>query len=384
MIPYGRQWIDDGDIAAIVEVMRSDWLTQGPAVELFENLVAERVGAKHAVAVSSGTAALHLAALAVGLGPGDTLWTSPITFVASANCALYTGATVDFVDVEPDTALLDAVVLEQRLQEAEMAGTLPRAIVVVHLGGQPCDMLRIRESAARHNVAVIEDASHAIGGSYAGTPVGACEFSDMTTFSFHPVKVVTTGEGGMITTGDDALANKLRLLRAHGITREPALMVGEPDGPWYYEQVELGYNYRITDFQCALGASQMRRLDEFVSRRAELATRYDELLSELPVRPLARRDGRSSGWHLYVIRLAQEAVRSRLEVFESLRTAGIGVNVHYIPVHLQPFYRRMGFEPGDYPHAEAYYQTALTLPLYPALTEEDQARVVAALTEALR
>ncbi|MEI7814199.1 MAG: UDP-4-amino-4,6-dideoxy-N-acetyl-beta-L-altrosamine transaminase [Coriobacteriia bacterium] len=383
MIPYGRQWIDDDDIAAVVEVLRSDWLTQGPAVEAFERSVAEKVGAEHAIAVSNGTAALHLAALAIDLGPGGTLWTSPITFVASANCALYTGAKVDFVDIEPDTGLLDVSALEHKLQEADDAGTLPKAIVAVHLGGQPCDMLRLRLAADRYGIAVIEDAAHAIGGSCAGTPVGACEFSDMTTFSFHPVKVVTTGEGGMITTNDEELAGKLRLLRTHGITRDPSLMLGEPDGPWYYEQIDLGYNYRITDFQCALGVSQMRRLDAFVARRAELAARYDELLAELPVNPLVQREGRESGWHIYVVTLAPEAQRSRREVFDALRAEGIGVNVHYIPVHLQPYYRAMGFEPGDFPRAEAYYEAAITLPLYPALTEAEQDTVVAALAKAL-
>lgn len=383
MIPYGRQWIDDNDIAAVVEVLRSDWLTQGPSVEAFEAVVAARVGAKHAIAVSNGTAALHLAALALDFGPGDVLWTSPITFVASANCALYAGASVDFVDVEPGTALMDAEAFERKLDAAAAAGTLPKAVVPVHLAGQPCDMARIRAAAQRYGVAVIEDAAHAIGGSYGATPVGACEFSDMATFSFHPVKVVTTGEGGMITTNDDGLAEKLRLLRTHGITRDTSLMTREPDGPWYYEQIALGYNYRITDLQCALGISQMRRLDEFVARRAELAARYDRLLAELPVNPLVQREGRASGWHLYVITLAPEAGRSRREVFDSLRAADIGVNVHYIPVHLQPYYRELGFNPGDFPVSEEYYKGAITLPLYASMTEADQDTVVAALKEAL-
>jgi UDP-4-amino-4,6-dideoxy-N-acetyl-beta-L-altrosamine transaminase len=383
MIPYGRQWIDDDDIAAVVDVLRSDWLTQGPVVDQFEECVARRVGAKHAVAVSSGTAALHLAAIAAGMGPGDVLWTSPITFVASANCALYTGASVDFVDVEADTALMDAGLLEHKLAVAAASGSLPKAIVAVHFAGQSCDMAPIRAVASRYEVTVIEDAAHAVGGSYSGTPVGACEFSDMTTFSFHPVKVITTGEGGMITTNDDMLASRLRLLRTHGITRDPGLMTCEPDGPWYYEQVELGYNYRITDIQCALGISQMRRLDEFVARRAELAARYDELLAGLPVRLLARRDGRMSGWHLYVINVRPEIGQSRREVFDSLRAAGVGANVHYIPVHVQPYYRALGFKPGDFPVAEAYYQSAITLPLYAAMTEAEQDVVVAALKKAL-
>jgi UDP-4-amino-4,6-dideoxy-N-acetyl-beta-L-altrosamine transaminase len=383
VIPYGRQWIDEDDIAAVVEVLRSDWLTQGPAVEAFEAAVAEKVGAEHAIAVSNGTAALHIAVLAAGVGPGDVVWTSPITFVASANCALYAGASVDFVDVEPDTALLDAEAFGRKLEAAAADGALPKAVVPVHLAGQPCDMARIRAAAERYGVTVVEDGAHAIGGSYEGSPVGSCTFSDMTTFSFHPVKVITTGEGGMITTNDDALAKRLRLLRTHGITRDPLSMVHESEGPWYYEQVELGYNYRITDIQCALGISQLRRLDEFVARREVFASRYDVLLADLPVRPLARREGRASGWHIYVVNLEPEVGRSRRRVFDALRAAGIGVNVHYIPVHLQPYYRELGFAPGDFPQAEAYYASALTLPLYPAMTDADQDAVVAALRGAL-
>lgn len=383
MIPYGRQSISEEDIDAVVDVLRSDWLTQGPSVEAFEGLVAARVGAKHAVAVANGTAALHLAMLAAGVGPGETVWTSPITFVASANCALYVGASVDFVDIESDTALMDAEELERKLDASAAAGSLPKAIVAVHLGGQPCDMARIRTAAKRYGATVIEDAAHAIGGSYGRSAVGACEFSDMTTFSFHPVKVVTTGEGGMITTNDDELAQRLRLARTHGVTRDPALMSREPDGPWYYEQIALGYNYRITDFQCALGISQMRRLDEFVARREELAARYDALLANLPVTPLAQRPGRSSGWHLYVITVSPEAEHSRRKVFDSLREAGVGANVHYIPVHLQPYYLALGFEVGDFPRAEAYYGAAITLPLFPGMTNADQDVVVRALEGAL-
>ncbi len=383
MIPYGRQWLDEDDIAAVVDVLRSDWLTQGPAIDAFEAIVAEKVGAKHAIAVANGTAALHLAALAAGVGPGDVLWTTPITFVASANCGLYAGACIDFVDIEPDTALIDAEQLELKLAVAQETSILPKAIVVVHLAGQPCDMARIRAAADRYGVTVIEDAAHAIGGAYQGSPVGSCEFSDMTTFSFHPVKVITTGEGGMITTNSDVLAERLRLGRTHGITRDPALMTREPDGPWYYEQVALGYNYRITDFQCALGLSQMRRLDQFVARRGELAARYDGLLADLPVTPLVQRDDRDSGWHLYIVTVDPDAGRTRREVFESLRASGIGVNVHYIPVHLQPYYQALGFRAGDFPRAEAYYDAAITLPLFPAMTEAEQDTVVAAVREAL-
>lgn len=382
MIPYGRQWIGDQDVEAVERALRSDWLTQGPTIAEFEHAIAARVGARHAVAVSSGTAALHLAALAAGVGPGDVLWSSPITFVASLNCARYAGAEVDLVDVDPDTALMDPAALERRLDDAAAAGRLPRAIVPVHLAGQPCDMDRIGAAARRHGVRVIEDAAHAIGGRFGAKPVGACEHSDMTVFSFHPVKLVTTGEGGMITTNDDALAAHLRRLRTHGITRDPAEMSGPSEGGWYYEQVDLGFNYRITDFQCALGLSQLERLDAFVARRAELAARYDARLARLPVRPLARRPGRESGWHLYVVRVLPEAGVSRREAHDRLRADGIGVNVHYIPVHHQPYYRAL-LSGREYPGAEAYYAGALTLPLYPAMSDADQDTVVAALERAL-
>jgi len=381
VIPYGRQWISDDDVAAVTRVLRSDWLTQGPAIAEFESAVAARVGAKHAIAVSNGTAALHLAALAAGVGPGEVLWTSPITFVASANCARYAGGDADFVDVDPATALMDVAALERKLAAAAAAGKLPRAIVPVHLAGQPCDMDAIGALARRHGVTVIEDAAHAIGGSFGGKPVGACEHSDMTVFSFHPVKLITTGEGGMITTHSDALALRLRLLRTHGITRDPAEMVGPSEGAWYYEQVDLGWNYRITDFQCALGLRQLERLDDFLARRVALADRYDAKLAGLPVRPLARRPGRTSGWHLYVVTLAEGTSHSRRAVFDRLRASGIGVNVHYIPVPRQPYWRTR--VSGAFPGADAYYARAITLPLYPAMTDAEQDEVVAALDRAL-
>jgi UDP-4-amino-4,6-dideoxy-N-acetyl-beta-L-altrosamine transaminase len=381
VIPYGRQWISDDDVAAVTRVLRSDWLTQGPLIAEFEQAVAQRVGAKHAIAVANGTAALHLAALAAGVGPGQVLWTSPITFVASANCARYAGGEADFVDVDPATALMDAGALERKLAAAAAVGKLPRAIVPVHLAGQPCDMDRIGALARRHGVTVIEDAAHAIGGRFGAQPVGACEHSDMTVFSFHPVKLITTGEGGMITTNDDALAGRLRRLRTHGITRDPAEMVGESEGAWYYEQVDLGFNYRITDFQCALGLRQLERLDSFLARRVQLADRYDAQLAHLPVRPLARRPGRESGWHLYVVTLSPEAGLSRRAVFDRLRAAGIGVNVHYIPVPRQPYWRAR--VSGEFPGADAYYAGAITLPLYPAMTDAEQDEVVAALDRAL-
>lgn len=380
MIPYGRQSISAEDIEAVVGVLRSDFLTQGPAVPAFERSVADYCGVPHAVAVNSATSALHIACAALGLGPGDRLWTSPNTFVASANCARYCGAEVDFVDIDPRSYNLCPQALARKLEQAEAAGRLPKIVVPVHFSGQSCAMREIWALAQRYGFYVIEDASHAIGGSYAGEPIGRCTHSHATVFSFHPVKIVTTAEGGLITTRDDALAQRLQRLRSHGITREPAQMRGDSEGPWYYQQVELGWNYRMTDLQAALGRSQMTRLDAFVARRRELAARYDRLLADLPVvRPWQSPDGESA-WHLYVVRLRDHA---RARVFERLRAAGIGVNVHYIPVHLQPYYRDLGFAPGDFPEAEAYYTQVLSLPLYAGLTDAEQDEVVAALGRSL-
>jgi UDP-4-amino-4,6-dideoxy-N-acetyl-beta-L-altrosamine transaminase len=382
VIPYGRQHIDEADIQAVTEVLRSDFLTQGPAIECFERAVADYCGAKYAVAVSNATAALHLACLAAGLGPGDRLWTSPITFVASANCGLYCGASVDFVDIDPDTGLMSVSVLADKLDHVKANGEKsPKVIIPVHLTGQSCDMAAIRALADAAGSAVIEDAAHAIGGSERGRKIGACEFSDMTVFSFHPVKIVTTGEGGMILTNRADLYETLVLLRSHGITRDPARMEAESPGSWYYEQIALGFNYRMTDIQAALGASQMTRIDEFVARRRQLADRYDRLLAEFPLIRPGRRNNTESAWHLYTIRLSNPL--SRREVFERLRAAGIGVNVHYIPVHTQPHYRRLGFLPGDFPRAEAYYEAAISLPLYYDLSEAMQDQVVEALGQAL-
>lgn len=380
MIPYGRQEITQADIDAVAEVLRSDFLTQGPMVPRFEQALAMHSGAKYALAANSATSALHIACLAVGLGPGDWLWTSPLTFVASANCALYCGAKVDFVDVDPRTYNLSPVELERKLVEAERKGLLPKVVVPVHFSGQPCSMAAISELAKRYGFKVIEDASHAIGGKYRGEPIGNCRYSDITVFSFHPVKIVTTAEGGAALTNDKELADRMALFRSHGITRDAAAMTHEPDGPWYYQQLALGYNYRMTDMQAALGLSQMVRLDEYVARRHELARRYDELLAPLPVvRPWQHFDG-YSGLHLYVIRLdLAKLSKSRLAVFEGLRARGIGVNLHYIPVHMQPHYSQMGFRDGDFPEAEQYYQEALTLPMYPTMNEDQQDEVVAAL-----
>ncbi|WP_313760971.1 UDP-4-amino-4,6-dideoxy-N-acetyl-beta-L-altrosamine transaminase [Rhizobium sp.] len=373
MIPYGRQDISEDDIAAVIDILRSDFLTQGPTIERFERMVAEQCGVRHAVAVSNATAALHIACLALDLGPGDLAWTSPNTFVASANCALYCGADVGFVDIDPVSWNLSVERLAERLAEAERAGRLPKVLVPVHFSGRSCDMAAIGELARRYGIAVIEDASHAIGASLGGQPVGACPHSDCTVFSFHPVKIVTTGEGGVITTNSDDLAGKLRMLRSHGITRDRSLMRQQDPAPWVYEQLDLGYNYRMTDIQAALGASQMDRLSPFIQRRRELAARYGEVLAGLPL-TLPQSEGLwESSWHLYVVRLRLEAIGlTHRAAFEALRKAGIGVNLHYTPVHLQPYYRDLGFSEGDFPQAERYAAEAITLPLYPGLKEAEQ------------
>ncbi len=384
MIPYGKQEITQDDIAAVVETLRSDFLTQGPQVPLFEKTVATYCGARHALAVNSATSALHIACLALGLGPEDWLWTSPITFVASANCGLYCGAQVDFVDIDPRTYNLCPVALERKLEQAQKIGRLPKVVVPVHLCGQPCDMKAIHRLSQRYGFCLIEDASHAIGGRYQNEPIGDGRYSDITIFSFHPVKIITTAEGGMALTNDAGLAAHMNLLRSHGITRDPSLMTQEADGPWYYQQIDLGFNYRMTDLQAALGVSQMKRLDAYVDRRHQLARRYDTLLAELPVvTPWQHPDG-YSGLHLYVIRLCLEGIRkTHRQVFEELRAQGIGVNLHYIPVHTQPYYQKMGFKEGDFPEAERYYTEAISLPMFPTMTEEQQDEVVRALSEIL-
>lgn len=384
MIPYGRQDITQADVDAVVDVLKSDFLTQGPAVPGFEKCVADHVGAAHALALNSATSALHVACLALGLGPGDRLWTTPVTFVASANCALYCGAQVDFVDIDPRTYNLCPVALESKLVKASEQGLLPQVVVAVHLCGQPCDMKAIHALAEKYQFKIIEDASHAIGGKYNGAFIGSCEFSDITVFSFHPVKIITTAEGGMVLTNSDALASKMALLRSHGITRDPEQMTHESDGPWYYQQVDLGFNYRMTELQAALGISQMARLDQFVASRHRLARRYDQLLEALPVTTPWQHPDAYSGLHLYVIRLQLDAIgKNHRQVFEALRTLGIGVNLHYIPVHTQPYYQRMGFRPGDFPNAECYYREAISLPMFQTMTEAQQDEVVAALKQAL-
>jgi UDP-4-amino-4,6-dideoxy-N-acetyl-beta-L-altrosamine transaminase len=383
MIPYGRQAISEADIEAVVRVLRSDWLTQGPAVPAFEKAVADYCGARHAVAVNSGTSALHLACLALGVGPGDIVWTSAITFAASANCALYCGARVDFVDIDPRTYSMSVDALAAKLERAKAAGELPKVVIPVHLCGQSCDMEAIHALGRQYGFRIVEDASHAIGGRYRGQPIGDCRYSDITVFSFHPVKVITTAEGGLATTNDPALAKRMQLLRTHGITRDAEDMMHEADGPWYYEQIALGFNYRMTDVQAALGSSQMRRVDEFVAARRRLAARYDDLLSDLPVQTPWQHSDAASAWHLYVIRLRLDEIgRSHREVFEAMRSAGIGVNLHYMPVYRQPYYARLGAGSAECPEAEHYYAEAITLPLYPGLAESQQDRLVRALREA--
>lgn len=376
-IPYGRQDIDEADIEAVLEALRSDWLTQGPTIRRFEEAVADYCGAPYAVGVSSGTAGLHLACRTAGLGPGDTLWTSPNTFVASANCALYCGAQVDFVDIDPKTYNLNVAALEEKLHQARKDGRLPMVVVPVHFAGQACEMEAIGRLAKQYGFCVIEDATHAIGGRYKDTPIGSCQWSEMVVFSFHPVKIITTGEGGMVLTRREELYEKLSLLRTHGNTRDERLMEGESHGGWYYQQIDLGYNYRLTDIQAALGLSQLQRLDQFVERRHELARRYDEALDDLPLVLPWQHPDTYSAFHLYVIRLRLDQLSmTRSQVFDELRAAEILVNLHYIPVHTQPYYRRLGFQPGDFPEAERYYEEAITLPLFPRLSVEDQDRVV--------
>lgn len=373
MIPYGRQSISEDDINAVVEVLRSEFLTQGPVVPEFEKLVAAYCGASHAVAVNSATSALHIACLALGVGPGDVVWTTPITFVASANCARYCGADVDFVDIDSRTYNMSVERLAEKLERAKAANRLPKVVIPVHLSGQSCQMQAIHDLSQKYGFRIIEDGSHAIGGSYQAEKVGSCRYSDITVFSFHPVKIVTTGEGGMAVTNDVELVKTMARLRSHGITRYAEDMTHAPDGPWYYQQIELGFNYRMTDFQAALGVSQLKRLDAFVTQRHAIVKRYNELLANSQVVTPWQHPDTYSGLHLYIVRVSTESHR---QFFENLRTSGIGVNLHYIPVYQQPYYERMGFRREDYPEAERYYAEAITLPLYPGLTEDQQDEVV--------
>lgn len=377
MIPYGRQHIDQADIDAVTAVLTSDFLTQGPAVPAFEQAVAEIVGAKHAVAVNSATSALHVACLALGLGEGDSLWTTPNTFVASANCALYCGASVDFIDIDANSLNISIDVLANKLVEAEKTGKLPKIVVAVDFAGRPCDWPVLRRLADQYGFFLIDDASHAIGADYDGQMLGGAEWADITIFSFHPVKIITTAEGGMALTNSETLADKLRLLRSHGITRDPAWLEQPDMGLWYYEQQALGFNYRMTDIQAALGLSQLAHLAEWIERRRELAHQYQTQLVDLPIVLPAFDRLAHSAWHLYVVQLDTEKTSlSRRTVFDALRAANIGVNVHYIPVYWQPYYRQLGFERGLCPNAEAYYQRAISIPIYSGLSDEEQSKVV--------
>ena len=385
MIPYGRQDISEADIQAIVDVLRSDFLTQGPAVPAFEKSIVDYCGVQHAVAVNSATSALHIACLALGVGKGDIVWTTPITFVASANCALYCGAQIDFVDIDPCTYNISLERLAEKLAHAEKIRKIPNVMIPVHLCGQPCDTAGIHALSQQYGFKIIEDASHAIGGKYKNEPIGNCRYSDITIFSFHPVKIITTGEGGIATTNNIQLAKRMQLLRSHGITRDENEMTHTPDGPWYYQQIELGYNYRMTDLQGALGLSQMQRLNEFVAKRHTLAKRYDQLLAGLPVTTPSQGTDSYSGLHLYVIRLKlNEISQTHIQVFEAMRAAGIGINLHYIPVYRQPYYEGLGFKAGYCPEAEHYYAEAISLPMYPGLTEAEQNKVIEALQEVIR
>lgn len=384
-IPYGRQNISQADIDAVAQVLRSDFLTQGPIVPEFERVVARYCGAQQAVAVNSATSALHIACLALGVGEGDRVWTSPITFVASANCALYCGATVDFVDIDPRTYNLSVERLAEKLARAEQAGRLPKVVIPVHLCGQPCDMAGIHALGKRYGFRIIEDASHAIGGRYKDEPIGNCAYSDICVFSFHPVKIITTGEGGMAMTNDEELASRMRLLRCHGITNDRSAMHGRDSSEiWNYQQIDLGFNYRMTDIQAGLGLSQAERLSDFVHRRRAIATRYDRMLpAERLTLPWQHGDGYSS-YHLYVVRLRLDTItQTQREVYEAMHAAKILVNLHYIPVYRQPYYERIGFTGVSCPEAERYYSDALTLPLYPDLTEAQQDLVIATLAEAM-
>lgn len=382
MIPYGRQEVTQDDIDAVVDVMKSDFLTQGPEVERFEHAFADEVQAQYAVASNSATSSLHLAYLALGIGPGDIVWTPPITFVATANAARMCGADVDFVDVDPDTQCMSTTALRDKLIAAKSAGTLPKLVVPVHFTGRSCDMAAIAELGREYNFRIVEDAAHAIGAAYKSKPVGACEYSDIAVFSFHPVKIITTGEGGMATTNDADLARRMATLRTHGVTRDPNVVTGPIPGDWYYEQHELGFNYRMTDMQAALGTSQIKRLADYIQRRRAIAARYDKLLAELPLfRPPVETNDQSA-WHLYVIRLSDDAL-PRAQVFAELRKRGIGVQVHYIPVHTQPYYTALGFTLGDMPISEDCYERAISLPMFPTLTEAEQDTVVKILSDIL-
>jgi len=384
MIPYGRQSISQDDIDAVVAVLKSDFLTQGPCTPAFEQAIADYCHVRHVMAVNSATSALHIACLALGVGPGDYVWTTPITFVASANCALYCGAKVDFVDIDSHSYNMSVEKLREKLLIARTNGCLPKVIIPVHLSGNPCDMAGIHALSKEFGFKVIEDASHAIGGQYQNEPIGNCRYSDITVFSFHPVKIITTAEGGAACTNDAGLASKMALFRSHGITRDQAQMTGPSDGPWYYQQIELGFNYRMTELQSALGLSQMSRLDSFVSQRHKIAQAYDHLLEGLPLQRPWRDSSNYSGMHLYVVRLQRESLKkTHLDIFKELREHGVGVNLHYIPIVMQPYYKNLGFSIEAFPESQKYYSEAISLPIFSGLSEMDQSKVCEALTQTL-
>ena len=384
MIPYGRQDIRQENIDAVIEVLKSDFITQGPVVPEFEKGVAEKVNAKYGVAVNSGTSALHIACMALGLGKGDILWTVPNTFVASANCGRYCGADVDFVDIDPYTWNMSVSKLEEKLIQAKKNYSLPKIVVPVHFAGQPTEQEKIKELSEKYGFYILEDASHSIGASRNGEPIGSCKWSDITVFSFHPVKIITTAEGGMAMTNYPELAKKMSMLRTHGITRDPKHLHNENPEPWYYEQQMLGYNYRMTELQAALGLSQLKRLEEYVGRRNLLADRYNKELKDLPLQLPAVNESNHSAYHLYVIRVINERVNKKhREIFERLRNCGIGVNLHYMPIHLQPYYNNLGFLEGQFPEAERHSREAITIPLYPKMTEDEQNKVISVIHEVI-
>jgi UDP-4-amino-4,6-dideoxy-N-acetyl-beta-L-altrosamine transaminase len=384
MIPYGKQDINQADIDSVVDVLKSDFLTQGPQVPLFENTVASHCDAKYAVAVNSATSALHIACLSLGLKEGDWLWTSPNSFVASANCGIYCGAKVDFVDIDTQTYNLSVTELEKKLIQAKQEGKLPKIVIPVHFAGQSCNMKKIHSLSKEYGFSIIEDASHAIGGKYLNKPIGGCQYSDITVFSFHPVKIITTAEGGLATTNNEELAEYMRLFRGHGITRNPNLMTKSTEGDWYYQQVDLGFNYRMTELQATLGVSQMRRLDEFIAKRHTLKERYNFLLSGMPiVTPFQDKDSYSA-MHLYPIQIDLDQVsKNREQIFNKLRNDGIGVNVHYIPIHTQPYYQKFGFKDGDFPDSESYYSKVISLPLTHVMEIKQQDKVINSLEKAI-
>jgi UDP-4-amino-4,6-dideoxy-N-acetyl-beta-L-altrosamine transaminase len=385
MIPYGRQDINQSDIDSVVNVLQSDYLTQGPQVPLFEETVSSYCFAKYGVAVNSATSALHIACLALGLGKGDHLWTSPNTFVASANCGLYCGAKVDFVDIDPLTYNLSPEELKKKLIQAKKDNRLPKIVIPVHFSGQSCDMKKIHSLSLEYDFKIIEDASHAIGGKYLDRPIGGCQYSDITVFSFHPVKIITTAEGGFATTNIKELLGRIQLFRSHGVTRDLELMTKEAEGEWYYQQVDLGFNYRMTELQAALGVSQMERLDKFVAMRHQLQKRYDELLNNLPIITHYQGPDSYSAFHLYPIQIDLKNIsKNRGQIFNELRKNGIGVNVHYIPIHLQPYYQKLGFKEGSFPNAENYYSRAISIPLFHSMTEDQQDEVYNVLRSVLQ